>query len=130
MAEGLLAAHNAERARRHLPPVVLDAVLTRAAQIHADDMARRGKMSHRGGDGSSPFERMERVGYSFRAAAENVAAGYDGVDSVMLGWMHSPGHRRNILGPYAAIGVGSATAPGGVSYWCVTFATPARTDFP
>ena len=55
-------------------------------------------MAHKGGDGSSPFDRMKRQGIAFRAAAENVAYGFDDVESVMAGWMRSPGHRRNILG--------------------------------
>ncbi len=128
--EAILQAHNVERTRRRRPPLVLNPELTQAAQAHADDMARRGKMAHRGGDGSSPFERMKRVGYSFQAAGENVAYGFDRVDAVMAGWMHSPGHRRNILGDYTEIGVGRAIAPGGVLYYCVTFGTPGAGDFP
>ena len=126
----VIAAHNAERSRRRLGPLVPDAMLTLAAQGQADDMARRGRMSHRGSDGSSPMTRIERVGYSYRAAGENVAFGYDRVDEVMAGWMHSPGHRRNILGDYAEIGVGHVTAPGGVSSWCVTFGTPRAGESP
>ena len=87
-------------------------------------MAGRRKMAHKGGDGSSPFDRMKRTGYDFRAAAENVAYGFDDVDSVMAGWMRSPGHRRNILGRFSEIGVGRAIARDGASYWCVTFGTP------
>ena len=37
-------------------------------------------MSHRGGDGSSPFRRMAAQGYAFRRAGENVAAGYTSVE--------------------------------------------------
>ena len=127
--QAVLESHNAERARRKLSPLVLDPELTAAAQAHADDMARRGKMAHRGGDGSSPFDRMKRAGYSFQAAGENVAYGFDRVDAVMAGWMKSPGHRRNILGDYTQLGVGRAIAPGDVSYWCVTFGTPMDRDF-
>ena len=125
----VLDAHNAERTRHRLPSLVLNPQLTLAAEEHAADMAHRGKMSHRGGDGSSPFDRIEQAHYSFQAAAENVAYGFDQVDEVMVGWMHSAGHRRNILGPYSEIGVGRVIAPGGTSYWCVTFGRPASADF-
>lgn len=125
VAQAVLDAHNAERSRRRLPALGLDPELSIAAQGHADDMARRGKMAHRGGDGSSPFDRIRRVGYSFQGAGENVAYGFDRVDSVMAGWMRSPGHRRNILGGYSEIGVGRAIAQAGASYWCVTFGTPS-----
>ena len=60
------------------------------------------------------------------ACCEGVAGayGFDDVDSVMAGWMRSPGHRRNILGKFSEIGVGRAIARDGASYWCVTFGTP------
>ena len=126
----VLAAHNVERAQKHLSPLNLNHQLTQAAEKHAADMARRGKMTHRGGDGSSPFDRIAAAHYSFQAAAENVAYGFDQVDQVMTGWMRSPGHRRNILGSYAEIGVGRVIAPGDISYWCVTFGNPTTSDFP
>ncbi len=92
---------------------------------HARDMAERHKMAHKGGDGSSPFDRMKRQGYRFRTAAENIAYGFEAVESVMTGWIKSPGHRRNILGNFSEIGVGHAIARDGLSYWCVTFGTPS-----
>ncbi len=124
IAERVLAAHNARRAGAGLPPCSLDPRLGRAAEGHARDMADRRKMTHRGGDFSSPFDRIARQGYTYRAAAENVAYGFDDVEGLMVAWMKSPGHRRNILGPYAEIGVGRAIAKDGASYWCVTFGTP------
>jgi len=126
VAGRVVEAHNVERARRRLPPLVLDPELGSAAMAHAGDMAGRRRMSHRGGDGSSPFDRIGRAGYRYRAAGENVAYGFDDVGSVMAGWMRSPGHRRNILGDYAEIGVGRATGKDGAAYWCVTFGTPSR----
>ncbi len=113
-----------------MPALALNPELSIAAEGHADDMARRGRMAHRGGDGSSPFDRIKRVGYSFQGAGENVAYGFDRVDLVMSAWMKSPGHRRNILGDYSEIGVGRAIAQAGASYWCVTFGTPSARQFP
>jgi uncharacterized protein YkwD len=43
-----------------------------------------------------------------RAAAENIAWGtgsLGGVRAIFSAWMHSPGHRENILGPYARVGI-------------------------
>ncbi len=130
LVEPVVAAHNAERDRRGFPPLAVSPELVAAAEAHARDMADRRKMAHKGGDGSSPFDRMKRQGYAFRAAAENVASGFDDVGSVMAGWMRSPGHRRNILGPYHEIGVGRAIAGDGAAYWCVTFGTPEETGNP
>jgi uncharacterized protein YkwD len=120
----LIRAHNARRAKAGLPPLFENSQLDTAAEGHARDMAERRKMSHRGGDGSSPFDRIDRQGYRYRSAGENVAAGFDDVDSVMDGWMKSPGHRRNILGRFTEIGVGRAIAKDGASYWSVSFGTP------
>ncbi len=120
----LIAAHNRIRAARHLAPLKPSAPLEAAAQAHAQDMARRHWMSHRGGDFSSPFGRMAARGYRFRRAGENVAAGYRSVDAVMKGWMHSPGHRWNILGRFTEMGAACAIASNGTPYWCVTFGDP------
>jgi uncharacterized protein YkwD len=125
LAQDLLMAHNAKRATAGLGPLSLNPILETSAVEQALDMAERRKMSHRGNDGSSPFDRIKRNGYSFVAAAENVAYGFDDVESVMTGWMKSPGHKRNILGNFSEIGVGRAIARDGASYWCVTFGTPS-----
>ena len=45
-AELILKLTNAERARAGLPALRLSPALTRAAQGHSDDMARRQQMSH------------------------------------------------------------------------------------
>jgi uncharacterized protein YkwD len=122
--EALVEAHNREREKAGKPPLEPSERLTAAAQRHADDMASRRRMTHRGGDGSSPFRRMAREGYRFARAGENVAAGQQTPDSVMRAWMTSPGHRRNILGNYTQIGAACAIDEGGTPYWCVTFGTP------
>lgn len=121
----LVAAHNRVRAAHRRDPLTVSGPLEAAARAHASDMARRRRMSHRGGDGSNPFRRMENEGYKLRRAGENVAAGYVSVDSVMDGWMRSPGHRLNILGRYSEIGAACATDANGTTYWCVTFGDPA-----
>lgn len=125
LVEQVVEAHNAYRAKAGLTPLVVNPELEAAADEQARDMAKRRKMGHKGGDGSSPFDRMKRQGYTFRAAAENVAYGFDDVGEVMTGWMKSPGHRRNILGNFSEIGVGRVIARDGASYWCVTFGTPS-----
>jgi uncharacterized protein YkwD len=123
-AAALVEAHNLVRSERRLPPLTVSGALQAAASTHARDMARRHWMSHRGGDFSSPFRRIRTQGYAFRRAGENVAAGYPSVDSVMKGWMRSPGHRGNILGRYSEIGAACAIASDGTPYWCVTFGVP------
>jgi uncharacterized protein YkwD len=114
---------NAERAKGGCSPVTVDAKLTKAAQNHSQDMADHTNMSHTGSDGSSMTDRLGRVGYAYRSAGENVAAGYGTAESVMDGWMNSPGHKANILNcGFKEIGIGLA-GPG--NYWTQNFGTPA-----
>jgi uncharacterized protein YkwD len=122
----LIEAHNRTREAAGLAGLEPDSHLEAAATRHARDMARRHRMSHRGGDGSSPFRRIQSQGYQFRRAGENVACGQITVESVMDDWMRSPGHRRNILGEYTQIGAACATDENGTPYWCVTFGFPTR----
>ena len=42
---------------------------------------------------------MREFGISYRTAGENIAMGYQSAQSVVNGWMNSPGHRANILNP-------------------------------
>ena len=127
-AADLFTAHNAVRARHGRAPLAPSEALSRAAQEHADDMAARSWMSHRGGDGASPFTRITRAGYAYAKAGENVAAGQPNVEAVMRSWLLSPGHRRNVLGGYSEIGTACAIDTAGTPYWCVTFGTPASQE--
>ncbi|MFF4699128.1 CAP domain-containing protein [Streptomyces chattanoogensis] len=110
---------NNERSKAGCAPLVVNAKLTKAAQAHSKDMADHRNMSHTGSDGSSPGDRITRAGYDWSAYGENVAYGYATPESVMKGWMSSPGHKRNILDcSFKEIGVGLAQ-PG--NYWTQDF---------
>ncbi|MEL6136100.1 MAG: CAP domain-containing protein [Cyanobacteria bacterium J06628_6] len=122
----LLRLTNAERAAIGLSPLRLSAELGDAAQAHAEDMARRGELSHTGGDGSSMGDRIDATGYRYRAAGENVACGSARGSATLQQWMGSPGHRQNILNPdFTEIGFGQADGQGHCSpYWVQVFGTP------
>lgn len=122
----VVGLHNEERAKEKLNSLEVSPKLTKAAQRHADDMAKRKQMGHKGSDGSSPFDRIKATGYRYRRAGENVAFGRFSTERLMKGWMDSPGHRKNILGSYSQIGVACAIAEDGTSYWCATFGIPLR----
>jgi uncharacterized protein YkwD len=108
-ARSVLALANRERTQRRLLALTADSRLQRAAQSHADDMARGDFMDHAGSDGSDPGERAEEVDYDWTAIAENVAAGQPTAETVMRSWMESPGHRDNLLaGDVQHVGVGYA----------------------
>jgi uncharacterized protein YkwD len=121
----LVDAHNKERAGKALPPLTVSPALSKAAQLHSDDQATHGFMSHTGSDRSSPFDRMEQQGYRYSYAGENVAWGQADVPAVMRAWMGSLGHRFNILSKnYTEIGVGVTNDAQGRPYWTADFGRP------
>lgn len=88
---------NGFRRSQGRPALAWSPRLERAAQGHADDMAKHGFFSHDGSDGSDMAERLTRAGYGWCAAAENIAKGQSSVTEVLEAWRASPGHRRNML---------------------------------
>jgi uncharacterized protein YkwD len=96
-AQSVLTAVNAARAKAGCGPLRLDSRLTAAARSHAKAMAEQNFFGHAGKDGSRFSSRIKRQGYSFRTAAENIAAGQRSVGQVVQSWLNSAGHRRNIL---------------------------------
>lgn len=105
----MLAAVNAVRKRAGLRLLKADPELHRAAQAHAEDMLGRGYFDHKSPSGTTVRERSRSAGYAWQTIGENIAEGQLSVDEVMDTWMHSPGHRKNILGPdFKELGVGLA----------------------
>lgn len=129
-AEWRLAPTNAQyqamditnRYRRNagLQNVYRSSQVSRAAQYHANDMARRRTMTHTGSNGSNAGQRVSAQGFFWRSVGENVAAGQTSAQQVMTAWMNSSGHRANILNwRYQYIGIGVARGSNGVYYWCM-----------
>ncbi len=122
-AAEMLASINGHRAAVGAAPLQLCATLITAAQRHSEDQAATSRMSHTGSNGSTLSQRANAAGYlGWNALAENVAAGYPSVSSVMGGWMGSSGHRANLLsGSYEHVGVGRAASANGTLYWTQVF---------
>jgi uncharacterized protein YkwD len=117
---------NRERAKGGCKALKSNSLLKSAAQKHSVDMAKKDYFSHTGKDGRSPFDRMTDAGYSFSAAAENIAAGQRTPADVVEGWMNSTGHKKNILNcTYTEIGVGYAKGGSYGTYWTQNFGKPA-----
>ena len=117
---------NAARSSAGLAPLAVNGPLNVAAELHSTDQAQREDMTHAGSNGSDAGVRIERQGYSWSTWAENVAAGQPDCPAVVDAWMHSAGHRANILDPSLTdIGVGAVTGSNGVVYWTMDFAAAA-----
>jgi uncharacterized protein YkwD len=101
--------------RRHgLAPLLVDGICRDAARAHSADMLNRHYFSHTDPEGRTLKERLP-ANLAPRQWGENIwtGRGYDPrqiqqlAQVIMSGWMNSPGHRENILGPgYTHLGVG------------------------
>ena len=97
---------NRERVTQQLPPLMWNNALAKAARRHALRMAKQDDLSHQL-PGEPPLaQRAGQAGARFSEIGENIAVG-PRVQSIHTGWMHSPGHRANILDAhFTALGVG------------------------
>ncbi|HMM96945.1 CAP domain-containing protein [Phycicoccus sp.] len=108
LEQSVVALVNRERAKVRCSALRVDARLAKAAKLHSTDMAVHNYFSHTSRDGRTPWTRIRAQGYRY-GSAENIAAGQTTASEVVAAWMHSPGHRKNILNcSNKAIGVGVA----------------------
>ena len=118
---------NAERAATGLNPLTMDQnlvdfALQRCAEITVD-------FSH-----ERPNQQPLHLVFGNMMMAENIAYGYQNAADVMVGWIESPTHYRNIVRPeFIAIGIGCLEYDG-TYYWVQIFgdhltdpATPQET---
>jgi len=97
-AEQLFALANEARAETAAGPLKWDEALAEAARQHCLRMAAEGPISHRYGGEAELSDRAGQAGAHFSMVEENVAFGPTPAQ-IHDGWMHSPGHRSNLLNP-------------------------------
>lgn len=112
------------RAQHGLPVLRPDDRLARAAQTHAEDLARRIVLTHGSENGDLAGERAAAWGYRWRLITENVAFGQQDAEQALTSWANSPDHRDALLNPdVTEYGVGLAWNHIG-PYWALTLARP------
>jgi uncharacterized protein YkwD len=114
----VLDAVNSLRSVAGAPPVQLDSRLTAAAATHSQDMARQNRPWHFGSDGSSPIDRVRRVGYSGAMLGENISETYETEIETLAAWMDQDDTRRVILERRATdMGFAWYQEPNGKLWW-------------
>src|SRR5690606_5510957 len=109
--DSLLQATNNHRARHGAGLLTINPKLTHAAQEKANDMRARDYWSHNTPEGNPPWVFIEKVGYSYVKAGENLAYGFQTSQAAIRGWMNSESHRENMLDPnYTEVGFGFANS--------------------
>lgn len=118
----LLFQVNERRQQHGLPQVSWNRQLAAAAQAHARDLQACNVLSHTGCNGSDLRQRLDRAGYAWRRAAENLALCACDAARVVSLWMESDGHRRNLLdGEAKEIGGATLLARDGHDVWVLVF---------
>jgi len=106
-------------------PVVADSTLNKVALAHSVDMAERSYFSHTSQSGKTPFDRMRAAKYFYKAAGENIGAGFSTPKAVVDAWLASPGHCRILMNrSYTELGIGYATGGYYGTYWTQDFGKP------
>jgi uncharacterized protein YkwD len=118
MSSAILCLLNAERRAQGLSSLHSNGQLRRAAKGWANRMVAARFFAHEAGS-STVLSRVKRTGYvrGSWSLGENIAWGSGALATpraIVNGWMHSPGHRANILhGQFRDIGIGiKLGAPG------------------
>jgi hypothetical protein len=106
---------NEQRAQHGLGALAESPVLDKAAAAYAKRMVAQQFFDHVSPDGGTFIQRIQAAGWSGGGswtAGENIAWGSGDLGTpaeVVNSWMHSAGHRANILnGAFGAIGLGIA----------------------
>ena len=106
----IISQVNPAREIQSLLPLGTSNLLTKAAEMKAQDMLDRNYFSHNDPDGKRPWQWLDKVGYKYALAGENLAKDFYDVEPLVTAWLNSPSHARNILNDYfTEIGVGVAT---------------------
>lgn len=119
LAEDLLKHTNDYRKSKKLATLEMRADLNAIAQSHSEDMAKgRRSFGHGGYE-----QRVQKIKKIFKncSVAENVAYGANNAKEAFTIWKNSSGHRKNMLGNYKYVGIGTAKNKRGVIYYTEIF---------
>lgn len=120
LEEEVLSYTNQFRKSRGLPALTMQDDLNELARQHSADMARgRVAFGHDGFD-QREARALKKINTAHRFA-ENVAYGANTAREVVAMWKGSAGHRKNMLGKYKYIGIGTAKDNRGVIYYTQFF---------
>lgn len=120
IAEEILVYVNQYRVQHGLTKLAINPVLTKEAAQHSQDMAKHAVPFGHDGFSSRMDDAHKHISNAL-SGAENVAFNYKTAKIVVDGWIHSPGHRRNLMGNYNLTGIGIARDSQGKPYFTQMF---------
>ncbi|RBI84690.1 CAP domain-containing protein [Rhodosalinus halophilus] len=114
----MLDSVNALREASGAGRVRLDERLTAAAATHSRDMSVQNRPWHFGSDGSSPLDRVRRVGYEGQFLGETISETYETEVQTLAAWMEEEATRAIILDRRARdMGFAWYQEPNGKIWW-------------
>ena len=114
----MLDSINALRQAAGAAPVQLSSELTAAAATHSRDMAVQNRPWHFGSDGSSPIDRIQRVGYQGNLVGETISETFETETETLAAWVQLPQTREVLLDTTATrMGISWFQEPGGKIWW-------------
>ena len=100
--------------------------LSAAAAAHSRDMSLQNRPWHFGSDGSSPIDRINRVGYAGKLVGETISETYESELETLAAWMDETGSREVILDKRAVnMGFSWYQEKGGKIWWTLEMGTGA-----
>lgn len=127
----MLDSVNALRKSAGVPELELESKLTAAAATHARDMSVQNRPWHFGSDGSSPIDRVRRVGYQGRLVGETISETYETELQTLGAWMEVDSTRNVILDASARdLGFSWHQEPNGKIWWCMIVGAPGAATVP
>jgi len=110
LSSTLVLGTNEFRATNNETALAESPLLMSAAQMKADDMAKKGYFSHVAPNGDLPWVWFNKVGYDYSYAGENLAVDFTESSDVTDAWINSAKHKANLLNTnFTEIGIGIAT---------------------
>jgi len=107
--ENVIDLTNRSRLENGSSTLIEHPALTEAATNKAEDMIERQYWAHYY-QGEKPWDWMEKAGYKYIQAGENLAIDFTDANIMNQAWLDSQSHRRNMLNSkYQHIGVGIAS---------------------
>jgi len=122
-----LDAINSLRAAAGAQPLRLNAKLNAAAATHSRDMSLQNRPWHFGSDGSSPLDRVRRVGYMGELRGATISETYETELETLAAWMEQPDTRNVVLDARAQdMGFAWYQEDNGKIWWTLVTGAPAE----
>jgi len=94
-----------------VPALTWNDTLSKSSFLHADDMSKNAYFAYNSLDGSTPGDRITKLGYIWDHYAENIANGFFSDSAVIADWFSKTGNCKNLMGAdYKQFGAGMQSA--------------------